>query len=304
MKYIFVNLKRFDVPRLYGGICPNEDPVLWMQSVLEESHSLDLNSMEGAQLVYILPESLIPTAIRSQAKGKKTIAIGCQAVYREDIQPSGNFGAFTTNRPAAAMKALGCTWVMVGHSEERKDKLSLLGRLETQPGQSKAHRAEIVRVVETELKEEVLCSFARQLSVLLCVGETLEEKGSENPSVYEPNVREVLKRQLLHSLQGVTVPPGSQLVIGYEPVWAIGPGKTPPNGAYIHFVSSWIKKVCKEELGLSVPVIYGGGLKKENAKEIASIPSIDGGLIALTKFTPPVAFEVIGLHQIIQEYVQ
>lgn len=304
MKYIFVNLKRFDVPRIYGGICPNEDPVEWIRTVLEESHSLHLNSLQNAQLVYILPESLIATAIRSQKDEKIEVPIGCQAVYREDVRPTGNFGAFSTNRPASAMKALGCTWVMVGHSEERKGKIGLLARLDSHSAQNENGHADILRVVETELKEEVVCSFAQNLNVLLCVGETLEEKASETPLIYEPKVREVLKRQLLHSLQGVQLPLHSQLVIGYEPVWAIGPGKIPPNAAYIQFVSKWIKEVCKNELGLTVSVIYGGGLKKENAKEIAAIPSIDGGLVALTKFTPPVAFEVTGLNQIIQEYLQ
>ena len=97
---------------------------------------------------------------------------------------------------------------------------------------------------------------------------------------------------------------GCKIAIGYEPIWAIGPGKTPPGGDYVSFVSSYIKEVCKAEFGLELSVVYGGGLKEENASEMAAVETLDGGLVALTKFTQPIAFDVDSLKNIIGAYVK
>jgi len=113
----------------------------------------------------------------------------------------------------------------------------------------------------------------------------------------------VLKAQLEGGLRGVKeFLPSNNLMIGYEPVWAIGPGKTPPGEDYIAFVSGYIKEIVKELYGFDVGVVYGGGLKEENAAMIASIDTIDGGLVALTKFTHPIGFEPEGLKNIISAY--
>jgi triosephosphate isomerase len=90
-----------------------------------------------------------------------------------------------------------------------------------------------------------------------------------------------------------------QVAIGYEPIWAIGPGKTPPDAEYIGFVSRLIKDKSKALYGIEVPVVYGGGLKPENAKSISGVDSINGGLIALTKFTDEIGFHVDDLKEII-----
>jgi triosephosphate isomerase len=91
-------------------------------------------------------------------------------------------------------------------------------------------------------------------------------------------------------------------VTGYEPVWAIGPGKTPPEKEYIAFVSAFIKQVVSDQFGVEIPVVYGGGLKEENAAVIASIETLDGGLVGLTCFTGEIGFDVPGLEKIIQKY--
>ena len=92
-------------------------------------------------------------------------------------------------------------------------------------------------------------------------------------------------------------------MIGYEPIWAIGPGKTPPGEAYVGFVSAYIKDVLRSELGMTCSVVYGGGLKEENAAMIAGIDTIDGGLVALTRFTGEIGFDVPGLKGIIDRYL-
>lgn len=92
-------------------------------------------------------------------------------------------------------------------------------------------------------------------------------------------------------------------MIGYEPIWAIGPGKTPPGKEYISFVSNFIKDTVKNEFDFEPTVVYGGGLKVENAGMLAQIDTIDGGLIALTKFTAEIGFSVKGLSEIINQYL-
>ena len=95
-----------------------------------------------------------------------------------------------------------------------------------------------------------------------------------------------------------------EVVIGYEPIWAIGPGKTPPDGDYISFVAEPIKKLVSEELGLKLKVVYGGGLKKENAAMLGSLSAVDGGLVALTRFTGEIGFYPRELGEIVDEYLK
>ena len=80
-------------------------------------------------------------------------------------------------------------------------------------------------------------------------------------------------------------------------------GKTPPGADYIGFVSSYVKQVVKEEYGFDPIVVYGGGLKEENAAMISSIDTIGGGLVALTRFTGDIGFVVEDL-KIIQKYME
>lgn len=298
MKQIFVNLKRFDVAEEYGGICGVDNPKEWIKWVIDESVKNSLGELDDIEVGYILPESLLIPAIdrlNSYAKEQTNgILIGSQGVFRQDVAKGGNFGAFSTNLPAAAAKNMGVTWAMIGHSEERKDKIELMGRVSSD---SKL----VKKKVDEVLNEEVLSSLNRDINVLLCVGETAEEKGVGDEQ--EKNVKEVLKAQLVTNLKGIEPYIGKvSFVIGYEPIWAIGPGKTPPGKEYISFVSSYIKEVVNDEFGFDIPVIYGGGLKEENAPMIASIDTINGGLVALTTFTIPPKFEPEALKNIIDSY--
>ena len=307
VKEIYVNLKRFDVPKQYGGICPKDDPVEWVRETVDQTIALGLGKIDGVSVAYFLPEALLVPAYEALAKytpeeiGK--FQIGCESVYREDVTPGKNFGAFTTNRPAAAMQALGCGWTLIGHSEERKDKLSMLTAYDAEIAADAAAYQKAADAVDAMLKAEVQTALGREMNVLFCIGETAEQKGSDDPAVYEPLVREVLRAQIVNGLKGVDAGE-RKIAIGYEPIWAIGPGKTPPNGDYVAFVSSYIKEVCKAELGCELSVVYGGGLKEENAAEMAAVETLDGGLVALTKFTQPIAFDVNSLRNIIGAYVK
>lgn len=275
MRHILVNLKRFDVPAEYGGInrlAPIKD---WGGAVIRQSLQ-GLAQYEGkASFTFFLPEAHLLAAVAACPPGGP-LRIGCQGVYREDIAPDGNFGAFTANRPAAAAKALGCEAVMIGHCEERRD----IGGVLAEAG---AFDADAVNRI---LNKELLCAAKQGLRSLYCIGETAEE---------QPVWQEVLSRQLATGLQGV---PAEQVVIAYEPVWAIGPGKTPPGREYIQKIASYIK----EKTG-GLPVVYGGGLKADNAAMLASIPEIDGGLIALTRFAGEIGFYPEEYLEIVRLYL-
>lgn len=309
MKEIYVNLKRFDVPKAYGGICPDEDPVRWIRDTIKDTVRLGLGRMADVQVVYFLPESLLVPALEElrcvQKAERRNFRIGCQGVYREDVSESGNFGAFTANRPAAAMKALGQSWVMIGHSEERKDKLSLLSVYDPAIGQGEKSGRKAEQSVEEILNQEVHCALNQGMNVLFCVGETAKQKGPGPAEAYEPRVRQILKDQICTGLKGIETQVGNcKVAIGYEPIWAIGPGRTPPDGEYVAFVSSYIKEVCREEFRSELSVVYGGGLKEENAAEMAAVSALDGGLVALTRFTEPIAFDVRSLKEIIKAYIK
>lgn len=309
MREIFVNLKRFDVPKSLGGICPLDNPKEWIEWVVDESVKHGLGKLEDIRLTYLLPEALLIPAMEKlasyTAEETSNLHIGCQGVFRENVMPGGNFGAFTTNLPAAAAKNMGCSWSIIAHSEERKDKLGIIGAFEPAYNEDEVLRKKAMTALNNLINQEVLCALDAGLDVLLCVGETAEERGGGTFEEQKPRIEAVLKAQLEAGLKGVENKLGDRkIVIGYEPIWAIGPGKTPPDGEYIGFVSSYIKSVVREMYDKDIIVVYGGGLKEENAGMISNIETIGGGLVALTKFTQPIAFEPEGLAKIIQKYVE
>jgi len=309
MQEIFVNLKRFDVPKKLGGICPVENPKEWIQNVVMESVELGLGSLEDINVTYLLPEALIIPAIEKLSTYPKeqilSINIGCQGVFRENVKPGGNFGAFTTNLPAAAAKNMGCTWSIIGHSEERKDKLGIIERYESLHKDNRYLAEFAAQAIDSLINQEVLCALDMGMNVLLCIGETSEERGDGSFEEQMPRIKKVLRGQLERGLKGVTdYLQKNKIVIGYEPVWAIGPGKTPPGAEYISFVSSYVKETVKEIYGFDITVVYGGGLKEENAAMIAAIDTIGGGLVALTRFTGDIGFSVGDLKKIIEKYLQ
>ena len=136
------------------------------------------------------------------------------------------------------------------------------------------------------LNQEIKCAQASGLTVLYCIGETSEE---------QPQWEAVLGEQLDIGLEGVD---RSRVVIGYEPVWSIGPGKTPADRDYITRIARFVK-----ERSGGMDVVYGGGLKADNAAMLASIDEIDGGLIALTRFQGEIGFYPEEYLEIIRLYL-
>ena len=280
MKQIFINFKRFDVPVEYGGVNKLCDAVGWGDFVARRvSEILAGFTGECVRCTAFFPEAHLLSALRA-ASDRKLLAVGCQGVSELDVEAGGNFGALTAMRPAAAMKAIGCEAVLIGHSEEREGLRRIFAEA----------AAEDAQAVNRILNRRLRCALGRGLKVLYCVGERNEEL---------QNWRQVLKGQLSPALALRQDFPGMDLSIGYEPVWAIGPGKTPPDKLYIEKVSQYIHSLCGD-----IPVVYGGGLKADNAAMLASISSIEGGLIALTRFSGDIGFYPEEFEEILQRYLK
>lgn len=279
MKHIFLNLKRFDIPREMGGVNSIAEPAEWGSFIVSRIQDGVKKLQETAdgetEFIVYLPEAHVIPAVQAK-KEDSPVVIGCQSVFRDDAAEGHNFGAFTANRTAKAMKALGCGSVLIGHCEERNDKAGVLAEAGVTD----------TAAVNRLLNEEVRRAAEAGLSVLYCIGEKAEE---------QDRWQEVLREQIETGLAGV--PADVPVVIAYEPVWAIGPGKIPPDRDYITKIADYVKEVSGGR-----DVVYGGGLKQDNAKMLSEIPSIDGGLIALTRFSGEIGFypeeylEIAGIY--------
>jgi triosephosphate isomerase (TIM) len=174
------------------------------------------------------------------------VALGAQSVCAEAQ------GAFTGEVSAAMLKDVGCRYVLVGHSERRQ----LYGES------------------DALVARKFMAAQSQGLLPVLCVGETLDEREADRTT-------EVVTRQLEAVLAVCGVQALARAVIAYEPVWAIGTGRTasPEQAQTVHAVIR--AKVTERDatIGGSVRVLYGGSVKASNAQELFAMPDIDGGLV-------------------------
>ena len=180
------------------------------------------------------------------AKGSRVV-IGAQDLYWK------NEGAFTGEISAPMLVAVGCTHVIIGHSERRQ------------------YFGETDDTVNLKLK----AALEHGLTPIVCIGEVLEER--------EAGLTEdVLRRQSLRAFNAISGEKAATLVIAYEPVWAIGTGKTatPQMASDAHvIIRAEAAKAFGDDFAKSLRILYGGSVKPENAKALMSEEEIDGALV-------------------------
>ena len=174
------------------------------------------------------------------------IKVGAQNLFWEKS------GAFTGEVSGDMLRELGCEYVIIGHSERRQ----YFGE------------------TDGTINKKIFAAFAAGLVPIVCVGETLQEREAGK-------VEEILSTQIREGLKGLNAKEHGKIVIAYEPVWAIGTGKTatPQQANEAHII---IRKLLKEVFGETADKIriqYGGSVKPENIKELMTQSDIDGALI-------------------------
>jgi triosephosphate isomerase len=169
-------------------------------------------------------------------------------------------GAFTGEVSASMLADLGCRWVIVGHSERRQ----LLGE------------------TDDEIAAKAVMAASQGLGVIACVGETLEERESDRTEAVLRRQVDALVRAVGErhgTSEAIAIPP-ERFVLAYEPVWAIGTGRSasPEIAQQAHaFIRSRLSSLDGE--GEATRILYGGSVKPENAASLFAMPGVDGGLI-------------------------
>jgi len=203
--------------------------------------------------IAVCPPFVCLPAAAEAAKGS-SIAIGGQDLHWQKE------GAFTGETSATMLLATGCTHVIIGHSERRQ------------------YFGETDDTVNMKLKT----ALEAGLTPIVCVGEVLEER--------EANLTEdVLRRQCLRAFHAISSKKAGKLVIAYEPVWAIGTGKTatPALASEAHLViRGETAKAFGDEFAANMRILYGGSVKPENAKALMAEEDIDGALVGGASLDP------------------
>ncbi|MDD3469492.1 MAG: triose-phosphate isomerase [Thermoguttaceae bacterium] len=196
--------------------------------------------------IAVVPPFVYVDAVAQALAGSKVVW-GIQDCYFESN------GAYTGEISVAMAKDLGCTYVILGHSERRH----------------------IIGETDALINKKTLAVLAGGMLPIVCVGETKEERESNR-------TMEVIGRQMAGSLAGLTAEQMKKTVIAYEPVWAIGTGLTasPAQAEEVHAaIRAIIAKTWDAETAGAVVIQYGGSVKSNNAKELLALPNVDGALV-------------------------
>jgi triosephosphate isomerase (TIM) len=195
----------------------------------------------------VCPPSVYVDAVAQVLKGTP-VGWGVQNVYH---QPNG---AFTGEISMAMVQDLGCRYAILGHSERRQ----FLGE------------------TDQEINRKLMAVLAAEgVTPIVCVGERLEQREAGQ-------TLDVIRRQLEGSLAGLSVEQMGRVVIAYEPVWAIGTGRTatPEQAEEVHLaLRTILQERYNRELAEAVRIQYGGSVKADNAPKLLAQPNIDGALV-------------------------
>jgi triosephosphate isomerase len=194
----------------------------------------------------ITPSFPYVATIAKRLAGER-IAVGAQ-----DIHP-GDFGAFTGSVSGVQLRSAGASFVLVGHSERRH----------------------VFGDTDAVVAEKLQSALAHTLDAVLCIGETLDERdGGDTFAVCE--------RQLAEALARVNETELSRITLAYEPVWAIGTGRTatPAQAQEVHrIVREWIEHRYSAGAAGRLRILYGGSVKPDNVEDLMAGPDVDGALV-------------------------
>ncbi|GAB6991909.1 triose-phosphate isomerase [Paenibacillus pini] len=206
----------------------------------------------GVESVICAPFTNLPALVEA-AKGT-SIKIGAQNLHFEDN------GAYTGEISGEMLKDLGVDYVIIGHSERR------------------AYFAE----TDETVNKKTHAAFRHGLTPIVCVGEKLEEREAGQ-------TKDVCKVQTEAAFQGLTAEQAAEVVIAYEPIWAIGTGKSSTAqdaNEVIAFIRELVKGLYGEEVANKVRIQYGGSVKPENVAEYMGQSDIDGALVGGASLQP------------------
>lgn len=217
-----------------------EETVSFLKELKDLTQDIDRNDME----LFVIP-SYTSLDRANQVIDSSFISLGAQNMGWEEE------GQFTGEISPRMLKEIGTKVIMAGHCERRH----ILGE------------------TDEEENKKVVCALKHDFTALLCIGETKLQK--------DQNISdEILKIQLKVGLKGVTKEDAKQLWIAYEPVWAIGVDGIPASKEYAsekhQVIKDTLVQIFGEDIGLSIPVLYGGSVNRDNAKELIEMKGIDG----------------------------
>lgn len=205
----------------------------------------ELSQMNDVSMVICVPFTALDEV--SEVLYESNIALGAQNMHWEES------GAFTGEISGLMLKDLNCSFVILGHSERRQ----------------------LFHETDGNVNLKTKAALKYGLTPILCVGETLNER--------EKNITfQVIENQINNSLKGLSSQDIVKVIVAYEPVWAIGTGKTasPQQAQEVHaFIRGLLKKMYSQNESNSIIILYGGSVKPSNTKELMQEKDIDGGLI-------------------------
>ncbi len=228
------------------------------QAFAEELRPM-LSRSKWCDVVLCIPSINIPNAVRLFKNTR--VAIAAQTVHFEEK------GAFTGELSADMLKEQGVKYVIIGHSERRQ----------------------YYGETDFTVNKKVLAALGAGLNPILCVGESLEQR--------ELGVTlEYITYQVKVALAGVPAEKMRRITIAYEPIWAIGTGKTATAeqaGEVCQSIRAVIRKLYDARIARAVTIQYGGSMNAKNAAELLAQPDIDGGLIGGASLKPTEFIEII-----------
>jgi len=203
--------------------------------------------------IAIAPPFTALIELKKNLNGTK-IKLGAQNMHFEEK------GAFTGEVSASILKDAGCEYVILGHSERR------------------------IYFDETDemISKKIKMALKNKLKVILCIGENLEQRENNE-------TKAIIKFQLENCLRNISNNEMKDIVIAYEPVWAIGTGKTatPEQAEEVHlFIRELLKKLYDGNISENIRIIYGGSVNEKNAKELLAMKNIDGALVGGASLDP------------------